>query len=188
MGDSGFRRALAGSMAGAVIEWYDFAFYGALAATVFAKQFFPEPAAHTGVLLAFGTQAVGFIARPLGGIVFGHLGDKLGRKPMLVATYIILTRATAGISLLPYYASWGLAAPAALIVLRFVQGFALAVSSGPRSRWWPSSPRRGSGDAGPLSLIAADPREQLSRLLCSLCWVRRCPGRHSRRGAGGSRS
>jgi MFS family permease len=120
-----FRRALAGSMAGAVLEWYEFSVYGALAGTVFAQQFFPSAVSHTALLLAFGTQAVGFVARPVGGVVFGHLGDKIGRKPMLVATYITLAIATAGIGLLPTYATWGLAAPILLIALRFVQGFAL---------------------------------------------------------------
>jgi MFS family permease len=123
--DVAFRRTLAGSMVGAVLEWYEFAVYGALAAPVFAAQFFPSAAPYTGVLLAFGTQAVGFIARPLGGIVFGHLGDRIGRKPMLIATYITLGLATSGIGLLPTYATWGLLAPIALVVLRFVQGFAL---------------------------------------------------------------
>jgi MFS family permease len=99
--ESGFRRTLAGSVIGAVLEWYEFAVYGALAATVFAEQFFPKSAPHTGILLAFGTQAGGFIARPLGGIFFGHLGDRIGRKPMLVATYMTLALATAGIGLLP---------------------------------------------------------------------------------------
>lgn len=121
----GFKRALAGSMVGAVLEWYDFAIYGALAASIFAGQFFPESAPYTGTLLALGTQAVGFIARPLGAIFFGHLGDRVGRKPMLIATYLILALATAMIGLLPNYAAWGLAAPILLVVLRFVQGFAL---------------------------------------------------------------
>jgi MFS family permease len=120
-----FGRTLAGSMVGAVLEWYDFAVYSALAATVFAEQFFPESAPHTRVLLAFGTQAVGFVARPLGGIFFGHLGDRIGRKPMLVATYVTLALATAGMGLLPNYAAWGMIAPIALVVLRFIQGFAL---------------------------------------------------------------
>jgi MFS family permease len=126
-----FKRTLAGSMTGAVLEWYEFAMYGTLAATVFAGQFFPASAPHTGVLMAFGTQAVGFAARPLGGIFFGHLGDRIGRKPMLIATYVTLALATAGIGLLPNYAmaeAWwgaGLIAPISLVLLRMVQGFAL---------------------------------------------------------------
>lgn len=121
----GFKRALTGSMAGAVLEWYDFAVYGALAATVFAGQYFPDSSPHVGVLLAFGTQAGGFLARPLGGMFFGHLTDKIGRKPILIATYVTLAIATACIGLLPTYAAWGVGAPIALVVLRLVQGFAL---------------------------------------------------------------
>ena len=161
---TGFRRTLAGSMIGAVVEWYDFALYGALAASVFAEQFFPATVAHTGILLAFGTQAAGFVARPLGGIFFGHLGDKVGRKPMLVASYVTLALATAGIGLLPNYAAVGLLAPAALVTLRFVQGFALggefgaavtlvAEYAGPDHRGrWTAFPQAG-GPAG--TIIAA---------------------------------
>jgi MFS family permease len=162
--EAGFRRTLAGSVVGAVLEWYEFAVYGALAATVFASQFFPASAPHTGILLAFGTQAVGFVARPLGGIFFGHLGDRIGRKPMLVATYMTLALATAGIGLLPTYASWGVAAPIVLVVLRLIQGFALGGEFGaavtlvseyapPRERGrWAALPQAG-GPAG--TIIAA---------------------------------
>jgi MFS family permease len=153
-----FGRTLAGSMVGAVLEWYDFAIYSALAATVFAEQFFPVAVPHTGVLLAFGTQAVGFVARPLGGIFFGHFGDRHGRQPMLVATYMTLALATAGIGLLPSYATWGLMAPTALVALRFTQGFALGGEFGAavtlvseyaepaRRGWWAAFPQ--SGGAG----------------------------------------
>ncbi len=99
---SSFKRVLTGSMAGAVLEWYDFAIYGILAATVLGPLFFPP--GDSGVaklLLALATQGLGFVARPLGGIVFGHLGDKFGRKPMLVATFLMLGTATAAIGLLP---------------------------------------------------------------------------------------
>ena len=152
--NSGFGRALAGSMAGAVLEWYEFAVYGTLAATVFASQFFPESTPHTGVLLAFGTQAVGFVARPLGGIFFGHLGDQVGRKPMLVSTYVTLALATAGIGLLPNYAAWGLAAPIALVLLRFIQGFALGGEFGAAvtlvSEYAAPRPPRTMGGASPV--------------------------------------
>src|SRR5690606_9236937 len=79
-----FKRVLAGSMAGAVLEWYDFAVYGILAATVLGPLFFPSGNAVASLLMALATQGLGFVARPLGGIVFGHLGDKFGRKPILV--------------------------------------------------------------------------------------------------------
>jgi MFS family permease len=113
------------------------------------------------VLLAFGTQAVGFVARPLGGIFFGHLGDRVGRQPMLVATYTTLAVATAGIGLLPGHATLGLAAPIALVALRFTQGFALGGEFGAavtlvseyaepaRRGWWAAFPQSG-GPAGTI--------------------------------------
>ncbi|ASR36106.1 arabinose ABC transporter permease [Prauserella marina] len=120
-----FRRVLAGSMAGAVLEWYDFAIYGILAATVLGPLFFPGDSGIVKLLLALATQGLGFIARPLGGIVFGHLGDKLGRKPMLVITFLLLGVSTAMIGLLPTYEQIGIWATLMLVVLRMVQGFAL---------------------------------------------------------------
>lgn len=148
-------------MVGAVLEWYDFVVYGTLAATVFAGQFFPGTDPTVGLILAFGTQAIGFVARPLGGIVFGHLGDKFGRKPILILTYIVLGIATAAIGLLPNYAAIGLIAPVLLLVLRFTQGFALggefgaaitlvSEHAGRRNRgFWVSLPQAG-GPAGTL--------------------------------------
>lgn len=169
-----FRRVLSGSMVGAVLEWYDFAVYGALAATVFAEQFFPNSSPHTGILLAFGTQAIGFVARPLGGVVFGHLGDVKGRKFTLVITYVILGLATAMIGFLPNYAAWGVLAPVGLVVLRFIQGFALGGEFGaavvlvsehsrPRNRGrWCSLPQTG-GPAG--TLLATGVLSLLTNLL-----------------------
>ncbi|NLU64363.1 MHS family MFS transporter [Rhodococcus sp. HNM0563] len=120
-----FKRVLAGSMAGAVLEWYDFAIYGILAATVLGPLFFPSGNAVASLLMALATQGLGFVARPLGGIVFGHLGDKFGRKPVLVATFLMLGAATAAIGLLPTYGQIGIWATVALVVLRMIQGFAL---------------------------------------------------------------
>ncbi|MCB8910141.1 MHS family MFS transporter [Rhodococcus rhodochrous] len=120
-----FKRVLAGSMAGAVLEWYDFAVYGILAATVLGPLFFPSGNAVASLLMALATQGLGFVARPLGGIVFGHLGDKFGRKPILVATFLMLGGATAAIGLLPTYGQIGIWATVALVVLRMIQGFAL---------------------------------------------------------------
>lgn len=159
--DGRFRRALTGSMVGAVLEWYDFVVYGMLAATVFAGQFFPQADPTVGLMLAFGTQAIGFLARPLGGIVFGHLGDRIGRKPTLILTYTVLGIATAAIGLLPNYAAIGIAAPLLLLVFRFVQGFAIGGEFGAaitlvsehstrRNRgFWVSIPQAG-GPAGTL--------------------------------------
>ncbi|MEE2030945.1 MFS transporter [Rhodococcus chondri] len=120
-----FKRVLAGSMAGAVLEWYDFAIYGILAATVLGPLFFPSGNPVASLLMALATQGLGFVARPLGGIVFGHLGDKFGRKPVLVATFLLLGGATAAIGLLPTYGQIGIWATVALVVLRMIQGFAL---------------------------------------------------------------
>lgn len=110
------------SFIGTAIEWYDFFLYGTAAALVFNKLFFPtiEPAA--GTMAAFATYAVGFFARPVGGVIFGHFGDRIGRKSMLVTTLIMMGAATALIGVLPTYEQAGLLAPALLVLLRFVQG------------------------------------------------------------------
>ncbi len=153
---SSFKRVLTGSMAGAVLEWYDFAIYGILAATVLGPLFFPGDDGVAKLLLALATQGLGFIARPLGGIVFGHLGDKFGRKPMLVTTFILLGTATAAIGLLPTYDQIGIWATVALVVLRMIQGFALGGEFGaavllvseygePKKRgFWASWPQAGA--------------------------------------------
>jgi MFS family permease len=122
---SAFRRVLAGSTAGAVLEWYDFALYGILAATVLGPLFFPGGDGFAQLLAALATQGLGFVARPIGGIVFGHLGDRLGRKPMLVTTFLLLGLSTAAIGLLPTYSQVGIGATISLVVLRLIQGFAL---------------------------------------------------------------
>jgi len=111
------------SFAGTTIEWYDFFLYGTAAALVFNKVFFPTFAPLSGTLAAYGTYAVGFVARPLGGIVIGHFGDRIGRKSMLVLTLVLMGAATFLIGLLPTYNQIGLWAAAALVVLRLVQGF-----------------------------------------------------------------
>jgi MFS family permease len=119
------RRVAVASGIGTTIEWYDFFIYGTAAATVFGPQFFPQVSPLAGTLAAFGTFAIGFIARPLGGVVMGHYGDRLGRKFMLVWALMLMGLATFGIGLLPTYAQIGAWAPALLVALRFVQGFAL---------------------------------------------------------------
>jgi metabolite-proton symporter len=118
-------RVAMASAIGTTIEWYDFFIYGTAAATVFAPQFFPQVSELAGTLASFATFAVGFLARPLGGVVMGHYGDRLGRKSMLVWSLILMGLSTFGIGVLPNYASIGLWAPALLILFRFVQGFAL---------------------------------------------------------------
>jgi metabolite-proton symporter len=119
------RRVIVASLVGTSLEWYDFFLYGTASALVFNKLFFPNFDPAIGTLLAFATYAVGFIARPLGGIVFGHFGDRVGRKQVLVVTLLIMGFATFLIGLLPTYATIGVAAPILLVALRFVQGLGL---------------------------------------------------------------
>jgi len=111
------------SMIGTTIEWYDFFLYGTAAALVFNRLFFPTFDPLAGTLAAFGTYSVGFVARPIGGIVIGHYGDRIGRKSMLVLTLVIMGVATFAIGLLPTYAQIGPWAAVALVVLRLAQGF-----------------------------------------------------------------
>jgi metabolite-proton symporter len=113
------------SLIGTAVEWYDFFLYGSAAALVFGALFFPSSDPLTGTLLAFGTYALGFVARPLGGVVFGHFGDKVGRKKMLVTSLMMMGAATIAIGLLPTYATIGVAAPILLLACRLLQGFAV---------------------------------------------------------------
>jgi metabolite-proton symporter len=113
------------SLIGTSLEWYDFFLYGSAAALVFGRLFFPQFEELTGTLLAFTTYAVGFIARPLGGVVFGHFGDRIGRRNVLVVTLILMGAATFAIGLVPTYAAIGVTAPILLVVLRFLQGLGL---------------------------------------------------------------
>ncbi|MEW6635925.1 MAG: MFS transporter [Actinomycetota bacterium] len=119
------RKVALASAIGTTIEWYDYFIYGTAAALVFGTLFFPEFNPLAGTLAAFSTFAVGFFARPVGGIVFGHLGDRIGRKVMLVVSLLVMGIATMAIGLLPTYASIGVAAPILLVALRFIQGFAV---------------------------------------------------------------
>jgi metabolite-proton symporter len=118
-------KVVGASMVGTTVEWYDFFLYQSAAALVFNKLFFPTADPLTGTLLAFLTYAIGFGARPIGGLVFGHYGDRLGRKRLLVLSLILMGVATFGMGLLPTYAAIGIAAPLLLTFLRLVQGFAL---------------------------------------------------------------
>jgi metabolite-proton symporter len=111
------------SFVGTAVEWYDFFLYGTAAALVFSRLFFPDLDPAAGLLASLGTYAIGFFARPLGGIVFGHFGDRLGRKSTLVVSLLMMGIATSLIGLLPTYTSAGFWAPLLLTLLRFVQGF-----------------------------------------------------------------
>jgi len=116
------RRATVASVVGTTIEWYDFFLYGTAAALVFPKLFFPGAAPFAGVLAAFATQFVGFAARPIGAAIFGHFGDRIGRKTTLIATLFLMGVGTVLIGLLPTYAAIGVAAPVLLVILRTIQG------------------------------------------------------------------
>jgi MFS transporter, MHS family, shikimate and dehydroshikimate transport protein len=127
--DSGQRASIRqvafASFIGTAIEWYDFFLYGTAAALVFNQLFFPNFAPLTGTLASFATFGVGFFARPVGGVVFGHFGDRVGRKSMLVITLLVMGGATFLIGLLPTFETIGIWAPILLVVLRFLQGFAV---------------------------------------------------------------
>ncbi|MCD0497439.1 MHS family MFS transporter [Achromobacter sp. MY14] len=118
-------RASTAAFVGTMIEWYDFYIYATAAALVFGKLFFPSASGFYGTLAAFGTFAVGFFARPLGGAIFGHIGDKIGRKKSLVITLVMMGTVTVLIGLLPTHDSIGVWAPVLLILLRIVQGIAV---------------------------------------------------------------
>ncbi|MQA10490.1 MAG: MFS transporter [Pseudonocardiaceae bacterium] len=118
-------RVVGASMVGTTIEWYDFFLYTSAAALVFNTLFFPTEDPLAGTMLAFGTYAIGFVARPVGGLVFGHYGDKLGRKKLLVISLVLMGVATVAIGLLPSYESIGVTAPILLTFLRLMQGFAI---------------------------------------------------------------
>ncbi|HVV20680.1 MAG TPA: MFS transporter [Pseudonocardiaceae bacterium] len=141
----GFRKLLAVGLIGSSIEWYDFFLYGTAAALVFPHVFFPHASALTGTLLAFSTFWAGFVARPVGGVLAGHLGDKYGRKPVVVTCLASMGAATFLIGCLPSAATVGALAPTLLVILRFVQGLAaggqwggivllLTESAGPKRR------------------------------------------------------
>lgn len=163
---SSHRLAGISSMVGTTIEWYDFFIYGAAAALIFNKLFFPNLDPLTGVLAAFATYAVGFIGRPLGGIIFGHFGDKIGRKSMLLLTLMMMGIPTVLIGLLPTYASIGYWATFFLIILRFIQGMAMggewggavlmAVEHAPEGKkgFWGSLPQASTGGGLMLASLA----------------------------------
>ncbi|TCP53485.1 metabolite-proton symporter [Tamaricihabitans halophyticus] len=119
------KKVALGSFVGTTIEWYDFFIYGIASALIFSELFFPSYDPLVGTLLSFATFGVAFVARPLGGIVFGHFGDRLGRKPMLVITLIVMGVSTGAIGLLPTYATIGIAAPLLLVLLRLIQGLSV---------------------------------------------------------------
>jgi len=152
------KKAVIASVLGNLLEWYDFFLYGTAAALVFNKIFFPagtDPL--LGTLGAFAGFAVGFVARPFGSIVFGHIGDRFGRKKALVWTLMLMGAATFCIGLLPTYAQIGILAPLLLVVFRVLQGFAAGCE-------W------GGAVFSPLSVRSAFPAASCSRQRCfTLC-------------------
>nr|WP_243749986.1 MFS transporter [Nocardia ignorata] len=119
------RRAALSSLLGTTIEYYDFLLYGTMAAVVFGPLFFPGSNPALSTIASFGTLAAGYVARPLGGVIFGHFGDRVGRKSMLLITMLMMGIASAAIGLLPTYHTIGVAAPILLVLLRVVQGVAV---------------------------------------------------------------
>jgi metabolite-proton symporter len=152
---SPLRRVIAASLIGTTIEWYDFFLYGTAAALVFNKVFFPKADPLVGTMLAFGTYALGFAARPVGGVVFGHFGDRIGRKRLLMLSLILMGVSTVAMGLLPTYGQIGPWAAVLLTLLRLVQGFAVGGEWGgavllvaehspaPRRAFWASWPQAG---------------------------------------------
>jgi MFS transporter, MHS family, shikimate and dehydroshikimate transport protein len=124
------RRVAAATAIGTAVEWYDFFIYGTAAALVFNQLFFPSFDPLAGTLVAISTYAVGFFARPLGGVVFGHIGDKVGRKGALVATLLIVGLGTVAVGLMPSYERIGIWAPIGLVVIRLLQGFGVGGEQG----------------------------------------------------------
>ena len=181
------RKVALASAVGATIEWYDFFLYGTAAGLVFDKLFFNGLDGPAAQFAAFGTFAVGFLARPVGGLIFGHFGDRIGRKQMLLLTLLIMGVGTALIGLLPSYDAIGVWAPVLLVVLRILQGIGvggeyggavlLAVEYAPAERRGFFGSFAHIGVPGGLFLAAARSRSRAS-----------CPTRRSWPGAGGPAS
>ena len=129
------RRAVIASTVGTTIEWYDFLLYGQVTGLVFAKLFFPSSAPLVGTLQAFAVYAVGFVARPVGAAIFGHYGDRIDRKATLIATLLLTGLATFAVGLVPTYTQIGIWGAVILVVLRFIQGWGLAVSGAAQCSW-----------------------------------------------------
>lgn len=169
------RRAAAAALVGTTIEWYDFFVYGTAAVLVFGQLFFPSADPVASLLAALATFAVGFLARPLGGFIFGHLGDRIGRKRTLIATLVLMGCATTGVGLLPTYATAGVWAPILLVALRLLQGVSVGGEWGgavliasehapiERRTWFASFAQLGSPLAVLLSMGAFRVATALSR-------------------------
>lgn len=170
---SAMRRVVAGSFAGALLEWYDFFVYGTASGLVFGHLFFPGASPAIGTLAAFATFGVGFLARPIGGIVFGHYGDRAGRKVTLIWTLTIVGVSTFLVGVLPTFDTVGLWAPVLLVTLRLVQGFGLGGEYGGAALMTiESAPRSRRGFLGSLPQAAASAGIMLATGVFALCnWI-----------------
>ena len=182
------RRAVIASTVGTTIEWYDFLLYSVVTGLVFAKLFFPKSDPLVGVLEAFAIYFVGFIARPIGAAIFGHYGDRIGRKGALIATLLLTGLATFAVGFVPTYDSIGVWGAVILTVVRFIQGIGSAANGAARCCW------RWNGLA-PISIAASSaPGRNWAALAVSCSPIWRCcssvgfPATSSSSGAGGYRS
>jgi MFS transporter, MHS family, shikimate and dehydroshikimate transport protein len=176
------RRVVFGALVGTALEWYDFFIYGTAAALLFGDLFFPESDSATGTIAAFATFGVGFLFRPLGGIIFGHLGDRIGRRSTLIITTLIMGIATGMIGLLPTYESVGLWAPVLLTLLRICQGLGAGAEFGGASTLLAEHAATTARSRRP------ECRSGSSWAPGRSCWSPSCPRRPFSPGAGGSRS
>lgn len=167
------RKVVAASFAGAMLEWYDFFVFGTASGLVFGRLFFAQSDPVMGIIAAFATFGVGFFARPIGGIVFGHFGDRVGRKVTLIWTLMIVGLSTFLIGLLPTYADVGVLAPILLVTLRLIQGFGLGGEYGGAALMTiESSPQARRGFMGSLPQAAASAGIMLATTVFSLCnWL-----------------
>lgn len=182
------RTALWASLVGTTIEWYDFFLYATAASLVFNQAFFPDQTTFVGTMLSFATFAVGFVVRPIGGFVFGHIGDRIGRKKTLALTMVLMGGATALMGVLPTAAQIGVLAPVLLLLLRVVQGFALGGEWAARCCWPSSTGRRGGAGCSAASRRWAWRWDSRWAPGCSRCCRWYCPTTRSWPMAGGSPS
>jgi MFS family permease len=181
------RRAVIASTIGTAIEWYDFFLYSVVTGLVFAKLFFPHSDPWVGTLEAFAIYAVGFVARPIGAAIFGHYGDRIGRKSTLIATLLLMGLATFAVALVPTYESIGIWSAVILTVLRFIQGIGVGGEWGGSvlmsMEWARTDHSRGFIASWPQSACLADFSSPISRSSHSA----KCPVGISSPGAGVSR-
>jgi MFS family permease len=169
---SGSRKAVVASALGSSLEWLDFTAYGAVSATVFPRVFFPTLDPASAVLASFATFGVGFFARPAGGIIFGLLGDRIGRKKVLLSTFLLMGLSSMLIGLMPSYSTIGFWAPSLIVTLRFVQGFALGgEATGAQLFTMEHAPSNRRGLYGSLINVAAPASQVLANaLLVVIAW------------------